>query len=146
METEDPRLALSAVLRPVTPGIIKRIVDEATRSSGARADEVRAYEALLLELTPTVLDAIAANDEQRARILSDLAIRQAEGKLPVPPVPPVARAGLMEIGARLGFEAVSAAVAGRPDAMAIMGELEILTQQLRAATQLSIRTERQQPR
>jgi hypothetical protein len=146
LQTDDTRFALSAILRPATPGIITRIVEEAARSSGARADDVRAYEALMLEMTPPVLDVIAANDEQRATALAALAIGQAEGQLPAPSIPPVVRVGLLEIGIRLGREVVTTAVAGRADGSAIAREFEVLAGQLRTATQVGLRSERQQPR
>jgi hypothetical protein len=146
LQTDDTRFALSAILRPATPGIIRRIVEEAARSSGARADEVRAYEAMMLEMTPPVLDLIAANDEERATALAALAVGQAEGRLPVPSLPPVVRVGLLEIGIRLGREVVTTAVAGRADGAAIAREFEVLAGQLRTATQLGLRSERQQPR
>ena len=142
----EPRLALSAILRPATPGIIKRIVEEAARSSGARIEDVKAYETMMLEMTPPVLDAVAANDEQRATTLASLAIGQAEGRLPVPSIPPVVRVGLLEIGIRLGREVVTAAAASRADGAAITHEFEVLAGQLRTATQLGLRSERQQPR
>jgi hypothetical protein len=146
LQTDDPRFELSAILRPAAPGIIRRIVDEAARSSGAHADDVRAYEALMLEMTPPVLDLIAASDEQRATALAALAVGQAEGRLPVPPIPPVVRVGLLEIGIRLGREVVTAAVAGSAQGPAIAHEFEVLAGQLRTATQLGVHSERQQPR
>ena len=100
----------------------------------------------MLEMTPPVLDAIAANDEQRATTLAALAVAQAEGTLPVPSVPPVVRVGLLEIGIRLGREVVAAAAAGRADGAAITHEFEILAGQLRTATQLGLHSERKQPR
>jgi hypothetical protein len=146
LQTDDPRFALSAILRPAVPGIIKRIVDEAVRSSGASSAEARAYEALMLEMTPPVLDAIAASDERRLMVMAGLAQGQAEGTLPIPAVPPVARLGLLEIGVRLGREEVTAATRDRADGPSIMREFEILVGQLRAATMLGLKTEHKQPR
>jgi hypothetical protein len=145
LQTDDTRFALSAILRPATPGIIRRIVEEAARSSGTR-DDVRAYEAMMLEMTPPVLDLIAANDEQRANALAALAVGQAEDRLPVPSLPPVVRVGLLEIGIRLGREVVATSVAGRADGPAIAHEFEVLAGQLRTATQVGLRSEHQQPR
>lgn len=130
MEFEDPRFALSAILRVATPGIIRRIVEEAARSSGATPDDVRAYERFITEMTPAVLDAVAANDEVRLRTFMSLADTQVSN---IKPVPPVARVGLLEIGIRLGHTEVTAAVKGRSDATRIEQEFEILVSQLRGA-------------
>lgn len=130
MEFEDPRFALSAILRTATPVILRRVVDEAARSSAATPDDVRAYERLLRELTPTVLDAVAANDEVRLRTFMSLRDTQFSN---VKPVPPVARVGLLEIGIRLGSNEVANAVKGRTDAARIEQEFEILVAQLRGA-------------
>ncbi|OLC58131.1 MAG: hypothetical protein AUH85_01475 [Chloroflexi bacterium 13_1_40CM_4_68_4] len=130
MEFTMPRVALSAILRPATPGIIKRVVDEAARSSGAHPDDIRAYEALMRDLAPAVLDAIADDDAQRTRTFVALAIHEVDG---MRPVPPVARVGLLEIGIRLGREHVVAAVKGRPDAASISAEFETLAEQMRSA-------------
>jgi hypothetical protein len=141
-----PRLALSGILRPVTPGIIRRIVDEARRASGASPSDLRSYEAMMLAMTPPVLDAIASDDKAREDLLAMLAIKQSEGALPLPPVPPVVRVGLLEIGIRLGRAEVAAATSDRADGSEIMREFEILADQLRVATKLGLRSERQQPR
>ena len=130
MEFEDPRFALSAILRASTPGIVRKIVEEAARSSGATPDDVRAYERVLLEMTPPVLDAVGANDEVRVRTFMALADTQFSG---VKPVPPVARVGLLEIGIRLGYEEIAERTKGRADALAIEQEFETLVSQLRGA-------------
>ena len=146
MDLIGPRLALSAILRPVTPGIIRNIVDEAARASGASPNDLRAYDAMMQAMTPAVLDVIAADDSARASLLASLAMQQAEGRIPVPPVPPVVRVGLLEIGIRLGRMEIAAATSARPDAKEIMREFEILADQLRMATKLGLKSERQQPR
>ena len=130
MEFEDPRFALSAILRGATPRVLRLILDEAARSSGGTPDDVRAYERVLNEMTPPVLDAIAANDEARLRIFMGLREMQLSG---VKPVPPVARVGLLEIGIRLGQVEVTNAVKGRADALRIEQEFETLCSQLRGA-------------
>jgi hypothetical protein len=146
LEFTTPRLALSGILRRVSPGIIKRIVEEAARASGASADDLRAYEAMMLAMTPPVLDAIAADDKARADLLVTLAIEQSEGAIAVPSVPPVARVGLLEIGIRLGRQEIVAATRGRTDAEEIIHEFEVLADQLRLATRIGMRSEQQQPR
>jgi len=130
LEFTASRLALSAILRPATPGIITRVVDEAARSSGAHAEDIRAYEALMLKLADDVLDAIGADDAQRTRTFVSLAITEVDD---LRPVPPVARVGLLEIGLRLAREHVVASSKGRPDAASINAEFEILAEQMRAA-------------
>jgi hypothetical protein len=130
MEFEDPRFALSAILRAATPSMIRQIVEEAARSSGATPDDVRAYERVLHDKIPTVLDAVAANDEVRLRTFMALRETQTSG---IRPVPPVARVGLLEIGIRLGSAEVTNAVKGRADAARIEQEFETLISQLRGA-------------
>ena len=130
MEFEDPRFALSAVLRTAMPTIVRRIVEEAARSSGASPDDVRAYERVLLENIPPVLDAVAANDEIRLKTFMQMREMQLSG---VKPVPPVARVGLLEIGLRLGHAEITERVKGRADALRIEQEFETLAAQLRGA-------------
>ncbi|HZP96993.1 MAG TPA: hypothetical protein VFC31_11720 [Candidatus Limnocylindria bacterium] len=77
---------------------MRQVVDEAARSSGARQGDIRAYEALMRQLAPAMLDAIAARDDERARAFTALATADIDG---MRSVPPVARVGLLEIGLRL---------------------------------------------
>jgi len=145
LSTEDPRFALAAILRPVTPGILKSIVAEGAKSSGATPQDLGKYEALMAQMTPPVLDLIAADDATRTRALQALTLQELED-INVAVVPPVARVGLLEIGIRLGRAEVVAAAQGRPDGAAIIREFDVLATQLRAATMYGLRTERKQPR
>jgi hypothetical protein len=130
VHVDDPRLFLSAVLRAATPRIIARVVLEAMHSSGAGPEDGRAYEALMRSLAPEVLDAVAANDADRARAFAALGTREIDG---MRAVPPVARVGLLEIGLRLAREEVAAAARGRPDRERIERELAVLSDQMRSA-------------
>ena len=77
------------------------------------------------------LDAVAADDEVRARTLASLAAADPAG--PVPPIPPLARVGLVAIGLHLARAHVERAAAGRPDAAELTRELELLDAAVRAA-------------
>ena len=145
MSSEEARLALSAILRPVTPGILKNVVAEAAKSSGASPQDLGKYEALMARMTPPVLDLIVADDVTRSRVLQALTVRELED-LQLPLIPPVARVGLLEIGIRLGRAEVVAAAQGRPDAAAIIREFDTFATQLRTATMFGLRSERKQPR
>ena len=145
MSSEEARLALSAILRPVTPGILKNIVAEAAKTSGSSPQDLGTYEALMAQMTPAVLDVVAADDVTRSRALQALTLRELED-LHVPDIPPVARVGLLEIGIRLGRAEVVAAAQGRPDGAAIIREFDTFATQLRAATMFGLRSERKQPR
>lgn len=130
MDERDARIRLSVILRSAAPLIIERIVAEAARSSGAGSDDVRAYEALMRQLAPAILDAVAAGDDVRARTFEALATVDVDG---MNRVPPVARVGLLEIGLRLARTEIDVASRGRPDGDSVLRELDVLAGQLRRA-------------
>lgn len=130
MDERDTRIRLSVILRSAAPLIIERIVAEAARSSGAGSDDVRAYEALMRQLAPAILDAVAAGDDVRARTFGALATVDVDG---MNRVPPVARVGLLEIGLRLARTEIEIASRGRPDGDGVVSELDVLAGQLRSA-------------
>ena len=130
MEIEDPRLALSALLRRAAPGIIRRLVTEAIRSSGASPEEAGIDEALMTSAAPAILDAVAADDATRVRTFARASMAELDG---MRTVPPVARMGLLEIAFALARDEVAAAARDRADRAAIERELVLLVEQMRAA-------------
>lgn len=130
MIIQTPRDVLSAIIRRAAPGIIDRIAEEAARSSRARPEDVARYRDWMNAAAPIALDAIAVDDAQRAGLMTAFAEVQADA---VPPVPPVARVGLLEIGIRLAHEVVAAETAQRADAVEVELEFRRFAEQLRAA-------------
>jgi len=118
---------LSAMLRRAAPTIITRVADEAAASAGK--PELRdVYVALMEACAPDTLDAIASNDRERARLLSTLVTTDVAG---MPPVPPLARAGLVEIGLRLAYDIVARETATHPDGGLVESEFVVLAHQMR---------------
>jgi hypothetical protein len=129
VDIESARLVLSAILRRAAPAIISRVADEAATAAG-RPDVREAYVALMEACAPDALDAVGSNDRERARLLSSLATTDAAG---APPVPPLARAGLLEIGLRLAYDIVAREAAAHPDGGLIESEFIVLAHQMRDA-------------
>jgi hypothetical protein len=120
---------LSAVLRRAAPSIITRVADEAATSAG-RPEMRPAYVAFMEACAPDVLDAVASNDRERTRLLATLATTDVAD---TPSVPPLARAGLVEIGLRLGYDVVAREAAAHPDGGLIESEFMVLAHQMRDA-------------
>ena len=129
MVIETPRDVLSAILRRAAPRIIGQIADEAARSVHA-PETVSAYVAWMNLVAPIALDAIAADEPQRARLLAEFAGVEVDS---VRRVPPVARVGLLEIGIRLAHAEVEHESSSRPDAIEIQAEFRRFADQLRTA-------------
>lgn len=127
---DTPRDVLSAILRRAAPAIIALIAGEAARSNRAGPDDVAAYTAWMNAASALALDAVAAEDTQRLRILASFAEIDVDS---VRPVPPVARVGLLEIGLRLADAEVRQAVASRPDGADVHSEFRRFADELRAA-------------
>ena len=130
MVIETPRDVLSAIIRRAAPGIIARIAEEAARSNHAGPDQVAAYTMWMNAAANVAIDAIAADDPQRLRILAAFGEMQVDT---IRPVPPVARVGLLEIGLRLAEDEVQRAVASRPDSVDVHLEFRRFGEELRAA-------------
>jgi len=130
------RIRLSTLLRLGSPQIIRLLAEEAARAANAEdapvstsADE---YEAYISRLVPRALDAVGADDRERAIMLASLA--QTNAGVPIKPVPPVARVGLLSIGLRVSREHIERTVAGTPEADAILAEFDLLARDLRVAS------------
>lgn len=129
MVIETPRDVLSAVLRRAAPRIVAQIADEAARS--VHAPEVAStYAAWMSEVGGIVLDAVAADDLQRSRLLAEFGAVDAGAVLAVPPV---ARVGLLEIAVRLAHEEIARETATRSDALQIQAEFRRFADELRTA-------------
>lgn len=129
MVIETPRDILSAILRRAEPRIVGQIADEAARSVHA-PETVAAYRAWMDSVAPIALDAIAADDAQRARLLAEFGTVDVDS---LRTVPPVARVGLLEIGIRLAHEEIERETASRPDALEVQAEFRRFAEQLRLA-------------
>ena len=129
------RVDLSILLRRASPDIVRALAEEAARSislkGAVRGATPEVYEAWLNARMLRALDAIAADDDVRARTLASLAV--PDPATPVPPVPPLARVGLVSIGLHLARAHVERATAGRPDAAEIMREFDLFDAALRAS-------------
>lgn len=129
------RIRLSTLLRLGSPQIIRLLAEEAARAANAAdaplstsADE---YEAFIARLVPRALDAVGADDRERASMLASLA--QANTGVPIRPVPPVARVGLLSIGLRVSREHIERTMSGTPEAASILAEFDVFARDLRAA-------------
>lgn len=137
------RIRLSTLLRLGSPQIIRLLAEEAARAANAEDAAVRTsadeYEAYISRLVPRALDAVGADDRERTRMLASLA--QTNAGVPIRPVPPVARVGLLSIGLRVSREHIERTVAGTPEADAILAEFDLFARDLRAsAAQLAARS------
>jgi hypothetical protein len=129
------RVRLSTLLRLGGPEIIRMLAEEAATAASSQdapsptsADE---YEAFLARLVPRALDAVGAGYRYRPAMLASLA--RGETGVPIKPVPPVARVGLLSIGLRVAREHVERTVAGQPESDAILKEFDLFAWDLRAA-------------
>lgn len=132
MVIETPRDVLAAILRRAAPRIVAQIADEAARSvhtPGAAA----AYAAWMGSFAPITLDAVAADETERARLLAELGELDDLDADHVPAVPPVARVGLLEIALRLAREEIERDTASRADAPEVLTEFRRFADQLRVA-------------
>ncbi|HEY3217463.1 MAG TPA: hypothetical protein VGK15_00080 [Candidatus Limnocylindria bacterium] len=129
------RVRLSTLLRLGAPEIIRMLAEEAAGAANAEGSRLHTsadeYEAFLARLVPRALDAVGANDRERPAMLVSLA--RGETGVPIRPVPPVARVGLLSIGLRVSREHVERTVAGQPEAAAILKEFDDFARDLRAA-------------
>ncbi len=129
------RVRLSILVRRAAPEIVRALVEEAARSTSADSATAAERSALLAGRIardmPVALDAIAADDVQRARLLSSLAEHMSADE-PVA-IPPLVRAGLLSIGLRLTRERLSRAVAGEPGADGVLRELDTYAAAVREA-------------
>ena len=129
------RVDLSIILRRASPDIIRALAEEAARSitvdgstSGANVND---YEAWMNTRMRGALDAVAADDDQRARTLMSLAA--ADPGASVRPIPLLARVGLLSIGLRLARAQTERATVGQADAAEIMREFDLLDAALRSS-------------
>jgi len=129
------RIRLSTLLRLGSPQVIRLLAEEAARAANAEDAAVRTsadeYEAYISRLVPRALDAVGADDRERTVMLASLA--QTHAGVPIRPVPPVARVGLLSIGLRVSREHIEQTVAGTPEADAILAEFDLFARDLRAS-------------
>src|SRR6266852_2675522 len=111
------RIRLSTIMCLRAPEIVRLLAEEAARASNMEGSPRRSsadeYEALIARSMPRVLDAVGADDRARAQMLESLA---QPTPVPVQPVPPLARVGLLSIGLKVSREHVARTVAGQPEA------------------------------
>jgi len=128
------RIRLSTIMRLRAPEIVRLLAEEAARASNMEGSPRRSsadeYEALIARSMPRVLDAVGADDRARALMLESLA---QPTPVPVQPVPPLARVGLLSIGLKVSREHVARTVAGQPEAGAILAEFDLFAVALRSA-------------
>jgi hypothetical protein len=129
------RIRLSTIMRIGAPEIIRLLAEEAANASNMEGSPRRSgadeYEALIARSMPRVLDAVGADDRARAQMLESLA--QPAPAVPVQPVPPLARVGLLSIGLKVSREHVERTVAGQAEAGAILAEFDLFAAALRGA-------------
>ncbi|HET7699682.1 MAG TPA: hypothetical protein VFM06_02310 [Candidatus Limnocylindria bacterium] len=129
------RVRLSILVRRAAPEIVRALVEEAARSTSADSATAAERRELLADRIarglPVALDAIAADDVLRSRLLASLAER-ASANEPVA-IPPLVRAGLVAIGLRLAREHLARAVAGEPGADGVLRELDTYAAAVREA-------------
>ncbi|HKW77741.1 MAG TPA: hypothetical protein VJQ09_01505 [Candidatus Limnocylindria bacterium] len=125
------RVRLSTLLRLAAPDIIRALAEEAARSTNAQGASADEYEVFLARFTPRALDAVGADDQRRSQMLA--AMSMVDGGVPVRPVPPVARVGLLSIGLRLGREHIEKITVGDPDSGAVLREFDLFGAALRAS-------------
>jgi hypothetical protein len=132
---ESARARLATLLRLAMPDVLQEVAEEAARSTNAAGAVVRAnaqeYEAWMWRFVPKAIEAVSANDQQRASILASFAM--VESSPTVRPVPPVARVGLLSIGVRLGHEKIARLAGEGAEADAVMREFDLFVAALRAS-------------
>jgi len=131
---DTARARLATLLRLAAPDIVRALAEEAARSVSSETSSVRSspdeYETWIARLLPRALDAVGAEDGERAQLLASLA---QESGASVRVVPPVARVGLLSIGLRLARGHVERTLAGQPEAAAILREFDLFAAALRAS-------------
>lgn len=129
------RVRLSILLRRTAPALTRALAREAARASQrdeAAVDSLADRYALWIgRSTPRALDAIAADDVVRARLLASLTTEVPPGG--VEPIPPVARVGLMRIGLRTAREHLRDATADEADAPRLMAEFDRYAEAIESA-------------
>jgi len=129
------RARLATLLRLAMPDILQEVAEEAARSTNAASAIVRAtaqeYETWMWRFVPKAIEAVGADDQQRAAILASFAM--VESNSTVRPVPPVARVGLLSIGIHLGRAQIERLAGEGPEADALMREFDLFTAALTAS-------------
>ena len=129
------RARLATLLRLAMPDILQEVAEEAARSTNAASAVVRAtaqeYETWIWRYVPKAIEAVSADDEQRAAILASFAMVEANPT--VRPVPPVARVGLLSIGIRLAREQIEKLAGDSAEADPVLREFDLFAATLRTS-------------
>jgi len=129
------RQRLATLLRLAMPSILQQLAEEAARSTNAAGAVVRTtaqeYENFMWRYIPKAIEAVSADDQQRATILGSFAM--IEPNPTARPVPPVARVGLLSMGIRLGREQIVQLAGEGPDAAELVREFDLFVASLQAS-------------